>query len=99
MRTTHVPAAPHVLRTDAHRVAPHTPHWGTARARPQRKRGCPAACECVHLASRGVPRLVNQICDYALVYAFTDGLEKVDAGVVEQVVADRKARGRLAATA
>jgi len=59
----------------------------------------PAACECVHLASRGVPRLVNQICDYALVYAFTDGLEKVDAGVVEQVVADRKARGRLAATA
>jgi type II secretory pathway predicted ATPase ExeA len=53
----------------------------------------------VHLASRGVPRLVNQICDYALVYAFTDGLEKVDAGVVEQVVADRKARGRLAATA
>ena len=29
----------------------------------------------MHLASRGVPRLVNQICDYALVYAFTDGLE------------------------
>ena len=33
----------------------------------------------MHLASRGIPRLVNQICDYALVYAFTDGLEKVDA--------------------
>ncbi|MCB1369613.1 MAG: AAA family ATPase, partial [Rhodobacteraceae bacterium] len=46
----------------------------------------PAACECVHLASRGVPRLVNQICDYALVYAFTDGLDVVDARVIEQVV-------------
>ena len=50
----------------------------------------PAACECVHLASRGIPRLVNQICDYALVYAFTDGLDKVDASVIEQVVTDRR---------
>ncbi len=55
----------------------------------------PAACECVHLASRGVPRLVNQICDYALVYAFTDGLERVDAGVIQQVVQDRRAHGNL----
>jgi type II secretory pathway predicted ATPase ExeA len=55
----------------------------------------PAACECVHMASRGVPRLVNQICDYALVYAFTDGLETVDAGVIEQVVLDRRAHGNL----
>ena len=55
----------------------------------------PAACECVHLASRGVPRLVNQICDYALVYAFTDGLERVDASVIEQVVTDRRMHGNL----
>ena len=55
----------------------------------------PAAGECVHLASRGVPRLVNQICDYALVYAFTDGLDKVDAGVIEQVVTDRRMHGNL----
>lgn len=57
----------------------------------------PSACECVHLASRGIPRLVNQICDYALVYAFTDGLHQVDAGVIEQVVTDRQMRGRLEA--
>ena len=55
----------------------------------------PAACECVHLASRGVPRLVNQICDYALVYAFTDGLDVVDARVIEQVVTDRRMHGNL----
>jgi general secretion pathway protein A len=58
----------------------------------------PAACECVHLASGGVPRLVNQFCDYALVYAFTDGLDKVDAAVVEQVVIDRRMRESLAAS-
>lgn len=55
----------------------------------------PAACECVHRASRGVPRLVNQICDYALVYAFTDGRDLIDAGVVEQVVTDRRMHGNL----
>jgi type II secretory pathway predicted ATPase ExeA len=55
----------------------------------------PAACECVHRASRGVPRLVNQICDYALVYAFTDGLDVVDAAVAEQVVSDRRMHGNL----
>lgn len=55
----------------------------------------PAACECVHLASRGVPRLVNQICDYALVYAFTDELDTVDARVIEQVVTDRRMHGNL----
>jgi general secretion pathway protein A len=59
----------------------------------------PAACECVHLASRGIPRLVNQICDYAMVYAFTDGLAKVDASVIEQVVTDRRMYGNLRATA
>jgi general secretion pathway protein A len=55
----------------------------------------PAACECVQLAARGIPRLVNQICDYALVYAFTDGLDKVDASVIEQVVTDRRLHGNL----
>jgi type II secretory pathway predicted ATPase ExeA len=65
----------------------------------QREIFTPAACECVHLASRGIPRLVNQICDYAMVYAFIDGLETVDAGVIEQVVSDRGARGGVRMTA
>jgi type II secretory pathway predicted ATPase ExeA len=59
----------------------------------------PAACQCVHLAARGIPRLINQICDYALVYAFADGLAEVDASVIEQVVTDRQMHGNLRATA
>jgi type II secretory pathway predicted ATPase ExeA len=49
----------------------------------------PAACDLVHLASRGLPRVVNQICDYALVYAFADDLKTVDADLVREVMADR----------
>lgn len=49
----------------------------------------PAACDLVHLASRGLPRVINQICDYALVYAFADDLTTVDADLVREVVVDR----------
>ncbi|BCH27553.1 ExeA family protein [Mesorhizobium sp. L-8-3] len=49
----------------------------------------PAACNLVHLASRGLPRVINQICDYALVYAFADDLTAIDADLIRDVVADR----------
>jgi general secretion pathway protein A len=58
----------------------------------------PAACEVVHAAARGVPRLVNQLCDYALVYAFTDGHDRIDAGVIEQVARDRRMHDNLTMT-
>lgn len=39
-------------------------------------------------ASRGVPRLVNQLCDLALVYAFTKGNKTVTRLTVQQVLDD-----------
>src|ERR1700683_3926037 len=33
----------------------------------------PDAIEFVHARTRGVPRLINQLCDFALLYAFADG--------------------------
>ena len=39
-------------------------------------------------ATHGVPRLVNQLCDLAMLYAFTDDLQQVDAGIVRQVLDD-----------
>jgi len=50
----------------------------------------PAACEIVSRASRGLPRVINQICDYALVYAFAEDLTIVDDRLVRQVLADRR---------
>lgn len=39
-------------------------------------------------ATGGVPRLVNQLCDLALVYAFTEDRQTVTTGIIQQVLAD-----------
>ncbi len=46
------------------------------------------ACELVHEQSGGVPRVVNQLCDLCLVYAFAAGDHKVSAGTVRQIIED-----------
>jgi type II secretory pathway predicted ATPase ExeA len=43
--------------------------------------------------SGGIPRLINQLCDTALVYAFGEGLQQVDLKTMQDVVVDRKASG------
>ncbi len=47
-----------------------------------------AAGERIHLATGGVPRLVNQLCDLSLVYAYTKGQQRVSRLTVEQVLED-----------
>ena len=47
-----------------------------------------AAADLVHAATGGVPRLVNQLCDFALVYAFTKNTGKVSRLTVQQVLDD-----------
>lgn len=39
-------------------------------------------------ATGGVPRLVNQLCDLAMLYAFTDEARTVDAATIRQVLDD-----------
>jgi general secretion pathway protein A len=51
------------------------------------------ACDQVFFASGGTPRLVNQICDFALVYAYSYGRKTVDGKIIERVVADRSKFG------
>lgn len=46
------------------------------------------ACEAVHRASDGVPRIINQVCDHALFLAASGGHRQVDAGCVEEAWAD-----------
>jgi general secretion pathway protein A len=48
----------------------------------------PAAIELVHAATGGVPRVVNQLCDLALLYAFTKGSPAVNRRMVQQVLDD-----------
>jgi type II secretory pathway predicted ATPase ExeA len=51
------------------------------------------AIDIVHLHSGGLPRLVNQLCNTALVYALADQRNDVDAGLMQQVVSERAAGG------
>lgn len=48
----------------------------------------PAAATLIYEATGGVPRLVNQLCDLALVYAFTGGARKVSKARVAKVLSD-----------
>jgi len=55
----------------------------------------PEALELVHECTGGVPRLVNIVCDTALVYAFADQRASVGVESVEQVIHDRVSGGLL----
>jgi general secretion pathway protein A len=47
----------------------------------------------LHHASGGVPRLINQLCDTALVYGFAEQQEDIDAALINQVIAERRTGG------
>ncbi|MFZ3583326.1 ExeA family protein [Loktanella sp. DJP18] len=47
-----------------------------------------AAIEMIHAATAGVPRLINQLCDLSLLYAYTDDQLKVTGTTVHQVLGD-----------
>jgi general secretion pathway protein A len=49
----------------------------------------PEAIDMVYAHTNGVPRLLNQLCDFTLVYAFAEGRSSIDADLISQVVRDR----------
>lgn len=59
----------------------------------------PAAIDLVHASTHGIPRLINQLCDTALVYGFSDQRRDIDADLMAQVIADRTAGGIFPANA
>jgi general secretion pathway protein A len=55
----------------------------------------PDAVAFIHARTRGIPRLINQLCDMALVYAFAERLASVDVRLLQLVLQDRKRRGAI----
>jgi len=53
----------------------------------------PDACAMVAEASSGVPRVINVLCDMALVYGFSTGSDIITGELVEQVIADKRSFG------
>lgn len=55
----------------------------------------PDAVALIHARTRGIPRLINQLCDMALVYAFAEQQTAVDARLLQVILQDRKRRGAI----
>lgn len=51
------------------------------------------SCAAIHFFSGGVPRLINLLCDQALIYAFAEDLPHVDFNTIAEVVTDRNNTG------
>lgn len=51
------------------------------------------AIELAHQSSRGIPRLLNQLCDTALVYGYAEERDQIDGSLMRDVIADRCAGG------
>ena len=51
------------------------------------------ALDAIYIFSRGIPRLINILCDTALVYAFADGLKKVNREIIQAVIRERQVGG------
>ena len=53
----------------------------------------PDAVRMIWSEAKGVPRIINTLCDLSLVYAFSASLESVDADIVGEVLTDREKMG------
>ncbi len=51
------------------------------------------ACCCIFLATEGLPRLINLLCDTSMVYAFGEGNSIIDLQTVLDVIEDRQRSG------
>ena len=51
----------------------------------------------IHTRSRGVPRIVNIICDAALVFGYAEERRQIDRGLIDEVLAELETTGVLPA--
>ena len=58
----------------------------------------PEACRLIAEASGGVPRVINILCDTALVYGFASNMPRISADLVGMVIEDKKNFGALPLT-
>ncbi len=53
------------------------------------------ACVAIHYYTKGTPRLINVLCDTALVCGFAEQRERIDADLIHDVVRDKAVGGIL----
>jgi general secretion pathway protein A len=58
----------------------------------------PTALAQIHAATDGIPRLINVLCDNALLVGYAKGSHRIDENIVAEVVRDMTCWGRTAST-
>jgi general secretion pathway protein A len=53
----------------------------------------PDAFDSIYQHSKGIPRVINVICDTALVYGFADGAEQITKSIIASVIEERTKGG------
>jgi general secretion pathway protein A len=53
------------------------------------------AIDSIYEHSRGIPRVINVLCDTALVYGFAEGAEKIGKPIIESVIEERVKGGLI----
>ena len=48
------------------------------------------ACKLIEQASSGIPRVINILCDTALVYGFSIQADQIDANLISEVIKDKR---------
>ena len=56
----------------------------------QRKIFTNEACAVIYCYSEGVPRRINNLCDFALVYAFAEDKQEIDVPLLLEMIKDKK---------
>lgn len=82
-----VAASYHLTAMDLKSVRAYIPHR-LSKAGTEKKIFSPSAVKLIFEVTGGVPRLVNQLCDLSLVYAFSKGKHTVGSPTVQQVLDD-----------
>ena len=77
----------HLTAMDQRTVRAYVPHRLKIAGRNDRVFSTPAI-DLIYEKTGGVPRLVNQLCDLSLVYAFSKGKQTVSVSTVQQVLDD-----------
>jgi type II secretory pathway predicted ATPase ExeA len=82
-----VAASYHLTAMDLKTVRAYIPHRLKV-AGCTRRLFAPSAVAVIHELTKGVPRLVNQLCDLCLVYAYSRGKSVVTTATVQQILED-----------
>jgi general secretion pathway protein A len=77
----------HLTAMDLRTVRSYIPHRLKVAGRDGKVFSTPAI-DLIYQTTGGVPRLVNQLCDLSMVYAFSKGKQAVSAATVQQVLDD-----------